>query len=472
MKKLTISPLTRIEGHASVTVQLDDKGEVSNAHFHATELRGFEKFLEGAAVEEAPRITPRICGICPTVHHLAAAKAVDEVFGATIPDAAFKLRELLSMGQLISSHATHFFFLGMPDFLLDGSTPATRNFTGLAKSNESMVKMAIEARKIGQRITEESGGKPIHPVSAVPGGMSFALAESKRAEMEAYAKRSVEIGKIAWTLVNGEIDKRIDMVKKLGAVQTDFMGMTSGGKFETYDGPIRVNAADGNRLIEFQPKDYGAHIDEYAEPYSYMKFTKLKSGSGFYRVGPLARVNVVDKMGHPESDRMLAEFRAKFGKAPQQPLMYHLARVIELTAASERALSLLQDKAVTDKNIRNPVTGVKNTRGVGIVEATRGTLIHDYTVNDKGFIVSSNLIVATGHNNRAIDRGVFEAAKMHIHGENVDEATLNRIEMVVRAYDPCVSCATHAIGRMPIILNIYNSEGKVIREVKRCLSGY
>lgn len=468
MKKLTIHPITRIEGHASVTVQLDDKGEVSAANFHATELRGFEKFLEGAAVEEAPRITPRICGICPTVHHLAAAKAVDEVFGASIPEAAYRMRELLSMGQLISSHATHFFLLGMPDYLLSGASQATRNFTGLAKTNESLVRTAIEARKIGQRITEESGGKPIHPVSAVPGGMSFSLTEPKRAELEAYAKRAVEIGKSTWSLAFGEFEKLADLVNTLGVVQTDFIGITANGRWETYDGAVRMVDANAGKLGDFQSKDYTSHIEEYAEPYSYMKFTRLKSGSGFYRVGPLARVNIVDSMGYPEADRMLAEFRARYGRAPQQPVLYHLARVIEYTAAAERALAILQDKAVTDKNVRNPVTGVKNLRGVGIVEATRGTLIHDYTVNDKGFITSANLIVATGHNNRAIDRGVFEAAKKYIHGDNADEATLNKIEMVVRAYDPCVSCATHAIGRMPIILSLFDSEGKIIKEVKRC----
>lgn len=468
MKKITIHPITRIEGHASVTIQLDDKGEVSTAHFHATELRGFEKFLEGAAVEEAPRITPRICGICPTVHHLAAAKAVDEVFGATIPEAAFRMRELLSMGQLISSHALHFFMLGMPDYLLEGAGPATRNVVGLAKANESLARMAIEARKIGQRITEESGGKPIHPVSAVPGGMSFSLTEPKRAELETYAKRSLEIAKAAWSLGAAEFDKRAELVNALGVVQTDFIGVTSNGKWETYDGAVRMMDANAGKLGDFLPKDYSANIEEYAEPYSYMKFTKLKSGSGFYRVGPLARVNIADSMGFPEADKMLAEFRAKYGRAPQQPALYHLARVIEFTAASERALSLLQDKAVTDKNVRNPVTGIKNTRGIGIVEATRGTLIHDYTVDDKGFITGANLIVATGHNNRAIDRGVFETAKKYIHGDNADEATLNKIEMLVRAYDPCVSCATHAIGRMPIILSLFDSEGKVIREVKRC----
>lgn len=468
MKKITISPITRIEGHASVTVQLDDKGEVADAHFHATELRGFEKFLEGAAIEEAPRITPRICGICPTVHHLAAAKAVDEVFGITIPEAAYRMRELLIAGQLISSHSLHLFMLSMPDYILEGASPATRNVVGLAKANEGLVRMAIEARKIGQRITEESGGKPIHPVSAVPGGMSFSLTEQKRAELEAYAKRALEIAVATWGLVNAEFDKRADFVKTLGVVQTDFIGITSGGKFETYDGPIRMMDSSGGPLGDFLAKDYASNIEEYAEPYSYMKFTRLKSGSGLYRVGPLARVNIVDSMGYPESDKMLAEFRAKYGRVPQQPVLYNLARIIELTAASERALALLQDKAVTDKNVRNPVTGVKNTRGIGIVEATRGTLIHDYKVNDKGFITSANLIVATGHNNRAIDRGVFEAAKKYIHGDNADEATLNKIEMVVRAYDPCVSCATHAIGRIPIILSLFDSEGKVIREVKRC----
>ncbi|HUL62843.1 MAG TPA: nickel-dependent hydrogenase large subunit, partial [Methanocella sp.] len=282
MKKITISPITRIEGHAQVLITLGDNGEVADAHFSAVELRGFEKFLEGAAIEEAPRITPRICGICPTVHHLAAAKAVDEIFAAQVPPTGYNLRELLIQGQYIHSHALHLFMLAMPDFLLDGATPATRNVVGLVKANEGLARTAIEARKIGQRITEESGGKPIHPVSAVPGGMSFALPEAKRAELEGYAKRTVEIGKVAWQLVLDTFEKKKDILG-LGTVTSDFLAMTNQGKWETYDGTFRMLAADGGQLGEFAAKDYASYIEEQAEPYSYMKFTRLKKGSGFYR---------------------------------------------------------------------------------------------------------------------------------------------------------------------------------------------
>ncbi|MCD1295940.1 Ni/Fe hydrogenase subunit alpha [Methanocella sp. CWC-04] len=469
MKKLTISPITRIEGHASVTVNLDDKGEVSGAHFHATELRGFEKFLEGAAVEEAPRITPRICGICPTAHHLASAKAVDEIYGAQITATAHKLRELLLAGQLISSHSLHLFYLGMPDFILGpDSNPALRNVAGLVKANRDLAKMAIEARKIGQRITEDVGGKAIHPVSAVPGGMSFTISPEKKNELEGFAKRSVEIAKASWDFVLPKFEEYSDLVNNVGIVQSDFIGLTKDGKFDPYDGNIRAVGADGAQLCEFPGKDYASYIVERAEPYSYMKFTSLKKGSGFYRVGPLARINVVDSMGTPEADRMLGEFRAKFGRIAQQPFLYHLARVIEYMAISEKALSILADSSVCEKNIRNATGAVKNTKAVGVVEAPRGTLIHDYTVNDQGFITKANLIVATGHNNDAIDKGVLQAARKLIHGEDVSEGVLNRIEMVVRAYDPCVSCATHAIGRMPIMLRVVDNEGNVIREVKRC----
>lgn len=469
MKKLTITPITRIEGHATVTVTLDDQGEVSNAHFHATELRGFEKFLEGAAVEEAPRITPRICGICPTVHHLASAKAVDEIYGARIPETAFKLRELLIAGQLISSHALHLFYLGLPDFFLGpDSNPALRNIVGMAKSNLPLTKQAIEARKIGQRITEDVGGKAIHPVSAVPGGMSFCISREKKAELEGFAKRSLEIAMASWQTVLPEFEKYRDMIDEVGIVQSDFMGMTAGGKFEQYDGNIKAIGSDGSLLLDFPAADYDKYIEERAEPYSYMKFTTLKKGSGFYRVGPLARINVVDSMGTPEADKMLSEFRSMFGRYPQQPFLYHLARIIEYAAASEKALGILSGDSVCDRNVKAVTGEVKNTRGVGIVEAPRGTLIHDYTVNDKGFITKANLIVATGHNNQAMDKGVMQAAKKLIHGENVSEGTLNRIEMVVRAYDPCVSCATHAVGRMPVMIRVVDSEGNIVREVKKC----
>ncbi len=469
MKKLTIHPLSRIEGHASVTVNLDDRGEVADAHFHATELRGFEKFLEGAAVEEAPRITPRICGICPTAHHLASAKAVDEIFGAQVPETAIKLRKLLMMGQLIHSHALHLFFLAMPDYILGPDTsPAKRNVVGLVQANAELAKTAIEGRKIGQRITEETGGKPIHAVSAVPGGMSFALSAEKRAQLEEMAKRSVAIAGIAWPLVMQQMEKYSDLVNGIGLMQSDFVGLTRNSKLEFYDGNVRAMDANAGTLADFPGREYLGYIEEIAEPYSYMKFTKLKRGNGFYRVGPLARVNVVDSIGTPEADKMLAEFRQKYGRAPQQSLLYHAARTIEYMAASETALALLQDPGITDKNVRAPVTGVKNTRGVGVVEATRGTLIHDYTVNDKGFITKANLIVATGHNNRAIDKGVLQASQKLIHGDNVSEGILNRIEMVVRAYDPCVSCATHAVGRMPLLLTVIDSEGTIVREVTRC----
>jgi F420-non-reducing hydrogenase large subunit len=469
MKKITISPISRIEGHASVTVNLDDKGEVADAHFHATELRGFEKFLEGAAVEEAPRITPRICGICPTVHHLASAKAVDAIFGVQIPETALKLRKLLDMGQFIGSHSLHLFYLAMPDFILGpDSNPALRNVAGLVKANETLAKQAVEARKIGQRITEEIGGKPIHPISAIPGGMSFVLSEEKRAQLEGYAKRSVEISKASWPIVMEQFEKNQDIVNGLGLMQSDFLGMTSSGKWETYDGNLRALDGSAAQICDFPGSDYLNYIEEMAETYSYMKFTKLKKGNGFYRVGPLARVNVVDSMGTPEADKMLAEFRTKFGRAPQASMMYHLARVIEYMAASETALALLQDPAITGKNVRSEVTGVKSTHGVGVVEATRGVLIHDYTVNEKGFITKANLIVATGHNNRAIDKGVLQASQKLIHGDNVSEGLLNRIEMVVRAYDPCVSCATHAIGKMPLVLRVIDSKGEIVREVERC----
>jgi F420-non-reducing hydrogenase large subunit len=357
----------------------------------------------------------------------------------------------------------------MPDFILGpDSDPSKRNVAGLAKANPELTKKAIEARKIGQRITEDVGGKAIHPVSAVPGGMSFSITPEKKAELEAFAKRSVEIATESYRLIMPLFDKYMDMVNDIGLVQSDFLGMTGSGRFEQYDGSIKAIGPDGGALCEFSGKDYLNYIDEKAEPYSYMKFTYLKKGSGFYRVGPLARLNVVDSMGTPEADRMLAEFRAKFGRVPQQPFLYHIARLIEYTAASEKALAILQNGPVTEKKVRNETGPVKNTRGVGVVEAPRGTLIHDYAVNEKGFITRANLIVATGHNNQAMDKGVLQASKKLIKGGNVSEGALNRIEMVVRAYDPCVSCATHAISRWPIMLRVLNSDGKVIREVKKC----
>ena len=447
MKEITISPVTRIEGHAGVRIYLNDRGEVDSAHFQVVELRGFEKFLVGAAIEEAPRITPRICGICPSAHHLAAAKATDRIFGVTPPATGKNLRELLGLGQFVHSHALHFFMLTAPDFILSpDAPPEERNVVGLARHSPDIARKAITVRKFGQRLTEAVGGKPIHPANALPGGMSAPLTEGKRDELAAMADEALGIAREGWEIAKNLLD---GVDTEIGAVRTGFMGMTNHGLYSTYDGPVAMLDPDGGRIGSFSGQDYTNFVEEYSEDWSYLKFARLKGG-GYYRVGPLARLNIVERMGTEHADAALAEYRERFGTVTQAPLAYHLARYIEFLASCERAKDLLADPGITGSGIRTPAGKVVNRRGVGIIEAPRGTLIHDYTVNDAGIIEKCNLIVATCQNNYAIDRGVEDMARRVVKNGTLTEGAANRIEMIIRAYDPCISCATHAIGRMPL----------------------
>lgn len=451
MKEITINPVTRIEGHARVRINLDDSGSVNNAHFEVVELRGFEKFMIGAAVEEAPRITPRICGICPTSHHLAAAKACDEIFGAAPPATGKRLRELLMTGQFIHSHSLHFFMLAAPDFLVGHDAPAAeRSVLGLVKKSPDVAKKAIEVRKFGQRLTEAIGGKPIHPSTCIPGGVSHPLPEAKRQELLEMGRKSLEIAKEGWNIAKTMLDQT-DL--SFGAVDTAFMGMSDSGRFSAYDGEVSVIGKDGSPISAFSGTGYLDHIEEYSEDWSYLKFSRLKGGD-YYRVGPLARLNVVKEMGTPEADVALAEYRSTFGEFTQTTLAYNMARYIEFLSCCEKAVEYLSDSSICSDDVRSPVSGVAKSRGVGIVEAPRGTLIHDYTVDEEGFITDCNLIVATCQNNYGMDRGVEDVARKVVSNGVLSESAANRIEMVIRAYDPCISCATHAIGQMPIDIEL------------------
>lgn len=447
MTEIRITPVTRLEGHAQVRITLNAQNHVERAHFNVMELRGFEKFLIGAAVEEAPRITPRICGICPTSHHLASVKAVDAIFGVQPTETGKKLRELLNHAQYIHSHALHFFMLAAPDFLIGHDAPAAdRSVIGIAKKAPALAKKAIEVRKLGQRITEAVGGKPIHPSNAVPGGISRALDETARGNLLAMAKGGLAIAQEGWDVARTMMDGT-DLT--LGMVETGFMAMTKDRKYSPYEGTVEIIGKDRSPLGTFTGADYTQHIEEFSEDWSYLKFTRLSNGT-FYRVGPLARLNICASMGTPLADAAFKEYRAKFGEMVQAPLAYNMARYVEFLASCEKVVELLQDPAITGTNIREPATGVKAKRGVGIIEAPRGTLIHDYTVNEKGFIERCNLLVATCQNNYAIDRSVEAVARPLVKDGVLPESAANRIEMVIRAYDPCISCATHAIGGMPV----------------------
>jgi F420-non-reducing hydrogenase large subunit len=478
MKNIEISPVTRIEGHAKITVQLDDSGSVQDAHLHVMEIRGFEKFLEGAAVEEAPRITPRICGICQTAHHLTAAKATDQVFGLQPPETAQKLRELMLIGQYIHSHSLHFYFLGAPDLVMGPeSDPALRNVLGILKKDPELVKMAIQTRKIGQEITGVVGGKPISPVTAIPGGQSKGVTSDERDKLLNEAKVAVELIDKGVNAAKPFFAKYSEAIETLGPVETYFGALTNGGNVELYDGPAKIIDKDGKSVHEFPATDYLDYIHEKVQPWSYLKFPYLKQigfPEGNYRVGPLARMNIANSIPTEKAAQLFGEYRDNYGIA-QNTLLYHYARLIELMYAAERAVQLLEDDAITGSDIRQGLTeslmskeeakeSSATKRGVGMIEAPRGILIHDYETDGAGIITRANLIVSTGQNNLSMDIGVRESAKAMIHGEEVSEGLKNQLEMIVRAYDPCLSCATHMInGESPLTVDIHDSDGLLIK---------
>lgn len=479
MKNIEISPVSRIEGHAKITVQVDDSGNVADAHFHVMEMRGFEKFLEGAAVEEAPRITPRVCGICQTAHHLAAAKATDMVFGLEPPETAKKLRELMLLGQYIHSHSLHFYFLAAPDLVLGPeSDPEMRNVIGILKNNPDLAMMAIKTRKIGQMITAVVGGKPISPVTAIPGGQSKGITSEEQSDLLSQANEAIGLIEQGYEVAKPLFEQYAEAVELLGPVESHFGALHNNGSIEFYDGPAKVIDKDGNGVFEFEAADYLDYIEEKVQPWSYMKFPYLKKvgfPEGNYRVGPLARLNVIDTVPTEKAAAIFGEYKDNFGVA-QNPLLYHYARLVELMYAAERSVQLLEDDSITGTDLRQHLSGELMTkaeakessetkRGVGMIEATRGILIHDYETDGAGFITRANLIVSTGQNNLAMDIGVRETAKKLIHGEEVSEGLKNQLEMIVRAYDPCLSCATHAIdGSSPLQVDIYDSEGQLLRK--------
>jgi NAD-reducing hydrogenase large subunit len=471
MPTITLAPISRLEGHGKVTIQLDEKNKVVGAHFHVVEFRGFEKFCEGRLLAEMPVITPRICGICPVSHHLAAVKACDAALGAAVPPAAQRLRELMHMGQFIHSHALHFFYLAAPDFVLGtASDPAKRNVFGLLEKDPVLVKKAIRLRQIGQHLIERIGGRPIHPVAALPGGMSRPLSHEHRHEIRQDLKEALELAQLALTVGKSVFETYADTVPKFAAITTKYMGLHKAEQLELYDGTLRVVGESGGVVADFDPKDYLAHIGEHVENFSYMKFPFLKAlgwPAGTYRVGPLARLNVAKGIGTPLANREFAQFKALVPGAPvYQTLYYHYARLIELLYAVERAQQLIDDDTIVSREVRIPVER-RAGEGVGVIEAPRGTLIHHYWCDDAGKITKANLIVATAHNNHAIDASVAAVAKQFVKGGAIAEGDLNLVEMAVRCYDPCLSCATHATGQMPLVVTLLAADGSVLQQVER-----
>ncbi len=470
-KTITIDPVTRLEGHGKVTIHLNEQNEVDYSRFHVVEFRGFEEFCKGRLLSDMPVITPRICGICPVSHHLASAKACDHAWTVRIPPAAKMLRELMHMGQFIQSHTLHFFYLAAPDFVLGpASNPADRNIAGLIAADPELGKKAIRLRQIGQNIIDRVGGKPIHPVTAIPGGMSKPLAPDVRDMIRKELAEALPLAKLALELSKRLFAEYAEVVRSFAVSTSNYMGMSKEGNLELYDGSFRLIDETGYYLKFFDAPNYAQSIAEHVEDWSYLKFPYLKDKGwpdGTYRVGPLARLNVAERIDTNLAGKELNEFKKLGNGGPvHETMYYHYARLIELLYAVERAAQLVDDNDISSKNIRVPVKR-QSGEGVSIIEAPRGTLIHHYWVDKQGKIEKVNLIVATTHNNAAINKSVNEVAKAFVKGGQLEEGALNMVEMAVRCYDPCLSCSTHAIGQMPMTIQVIGNDGTVLDSVER-----
>ncbi len=470
-KTLTIQPVSRIEGHAKVTIQLDDSGNVSDTRVHVIELRGFEQFCLGKPVEEMPRITTRICGVCPWSHHLASAKTTDAIFGVDIPSAAKKLRELCNSIAFMEEHILHFYFLAGADFVIGPDADySVRNVFGIIDAVPDVARRVVKVRHMAAKMLEMISGKAIHPSAAVPGGFSRPLLEPERQELRKMADECLDFAKFSISFAKENLfSKYLELVKTLGVINTGFLGtVTDDGSLELYEGKLRMMNADGS-YEDFKYEEYTDYIREHVEPWSYLKFPYMKKAgefsmdldnpNGIYRTNTLARINVCDKINTPFAQAELEEFREKFGRPTQLTLLYNWARLIELLYNAENAIRLLDDPEITSTDIRKKVEP-RAAHGIGCIEAPRGTLIHDYETDENGLLTNVNLIVGTTHNNAPINMSVKRAAIDLIKDGKYDQGILNRVEMSIRAYDPCLSCATHRLdGKLGVKVNIIDSEG-------------
>jgi NAD-reducing hydrogenase large subunit len=469
---IVIDPITRIEGHGKITIRLDDAGKVADARFQVTQFRGFEKFCEGRPFYEMPSLVERICGICPEIHSLASAQACDAILGTRVPAAGKALRRLLNCAQIIQSHALSFFHLSSPDLLFGmDADPARRNLIGLLGDHPEVARDGIRLRQIGQTMVAALAGKRIHPAWVVPGGVNAPLEEDRRREMLALIPDGIAITQRSLVWFKRLFEDFREEIRTFANFPTLFLGMVApDGTLEYLDGQLRFMDARGNILADqVPPENYGNFIDEVVEPWSYLKspyYRPLGYPEGIYRVGPAARLNVCNGCGTPLADQEWAEFRS-LERGPVLSAFYnHYARLVEILHALETAEELLQSPEITSTRVRalaQPNFG----EGIGVVEAPRGTLIHHYRVDDLGLITWVNLIVATGHNNLAMNRGVLQVARHVIQEPDPKEGALNRIEAVIRAFDPCLSCSTHAWDRPWATLQIFDADGRLLHERPR-----
>ncbi|HLN44758.1 MAG TPA: Ni/Fe hydrogenase subunit alpha [Candidatus Sulfotelmatobacter sp.] len=484
MKEIVIDPITRLEGHGSVSIFLNDIGEVENAYLKIPELRGFEQFCIGRRAELMPILTTRICGVCPVAHHMAAVKALDAAFNVEPPSPAKKLRELMYMAYLIYDHTLHFYYLGGPDFIVGpDAPPEKRNILGvIEKAGMDVAREVIKHRAYGQDITAVIGGKATHPVSGLPGGMSKALNMEQRQQIEDKLASCVKFAqftlKIFHDIVLGNPEYVNMITNKAYTLNSYYMGMVDNkNKVNFYDGKIRVVTPSGNEFAKFDPQNYLNYIGEHVEEWTYSKMPFLRqigwkgqvqgAESGIYRVGPLGRLNASEGVTTPLAQAEYEEmYKTLGGKPAHGTLAFHWARLVELLYAAEHGMELIKDPEITSTNIRNKPGAPGH--GVGIVEAARGTLIHDYTLDENALVKDVNLIVATTNNYPAICMSIRDAAKGLIHNGKFDQGLLNKVEMAFRAYDPCFGCATHyAVGQMPLTVEVFNNKRQLVQKLQR-----
>jgi NAD-reducing hydrogenase large subunit len=471
-QRILIDPVTRIEGHAKITIYLDDAGTVTDARFHVAEFRGFEKFCEGRPFYEMAGITARVCGICPVSHLLASVKAGDAIIAVSIPPAAEKLRRLLNLGQITQSHALSFFHLSAPDLLLGfDSPPAQRNLFGLAAVHPELARGGIRLRQFGQEIIEALGGQKIHPAWVAPGGVRGPLTEERRTHLRGRIPEAKATARTALRTFKDLLDQYQDEVDAFGQFPSLFLGLVAeDGTWEHYGDRIRIVDSQGQMVADkLEAARYAEYLGEAVESWSYLKspyYLPRGYPDGMYRVGPLARLNLCDQIGTPEAETELVEFRQRGGGTPNSSFYFHYARLIEILTCLERIELLLEDPDVLSDHFRSRA-GVNRLQGVGVSEAPRGTLFHHYQVDEHGLIQKVNLIIATGQNNLAMNKTIAQIAKFYIRGNKVPEGMLNRVEAGIRAFDPCLSCSTHALGQMPLRVQLLGPRGQVLDEVRR-----
>ncbi len=469
---ITIDPVTRLEGHGKITIRLNGKGEVENAHFHVTQVRGFEKFSEGRPYYEMPSLMARICGICPVSHLIASAKACEAIMSVRIPHTAAQLRRMLNLAQMVQSHALSFFYLSSPDLLLGmESDPASRHIFGVVAARPELGRAGVALRRFGQHIIELLADKRIHPGWVVPGGVTEPLAAAKREEIlamlpEAYA--AIGLALDAYKKIASSFKPEIAVFANF---PSNYMSLINEDEsIEFTDGALRFVNPKGVIIEDgITASRFAEVIGEAVEPYSYTKFAYYKPlgyPEGSYRVGPLARLNIVKSMGTPRAEAELAEFKQLAAGPVESSFHYHHARLIEIFYGIEKIEEILADPRILEKHVR-ATAGVNRLEGAGQAEAPRGALHHHYKVDENGVITWANLVIATGQNNNAMNRGVLQAARHYVQNGKFTEGILNRVEAVVRTFDPCLSCSSHAIGQMPLVLSLVSAEGELIDQVVR-----